>query len=143
MIRIGYETSIGYNDLKTNSGVYFFAKNLPRETLGQLSFTDITTNIGGALGTNGIFTSPVSGIYSFQLNVNKVNTPKGMWATLRKNTNIEVGSLFCTTFHEPLFCAVSVILKLYQGETINGLVTTEPARFAHFSGFLIEQHNLI
>jgi len=131
-------------------GVFLRNEFAPRYDRSTIFYRDITTNIGNALGTNGIFTAPVDGIYSFELNLNKKDSTRSeMWVTLRKNTNTEVARSYCpsNSYTSPsysAFCAASIILKLNKNDTIIiGLISDDYAKLVHFSGFLIEQQNLI
>ena len=69
---LGFETVIGYNDVKTAAGIYFYVQR-------SSNFTSTMTviprdleklNIGRAmnLATDGVFTAPVNGRYQFLYN---------------------------------------------------------------------------
>ena len=91
-IFIEYETIIGFNDLKTASGVYLTVqRNTSNTVIGTSIPYELTRlNIGGAMNlTTGIFTVPTNGRYFFSfaaeaggaqdsrvyLRVNDVNIP--------------------------------------------------------------------
>ncbi len=64
----GYETRIGYVDIKTSSGVYFFVgRNSDYSTIETvIPYEREQLNIGGAMDlASGVFTAPVSGRYQF------------------------------------------------------------------------------
>lgn len=136
-----YQKDIGYNDLKTGSGVYFYAKHMARNG-NPIVFDDIITNIGGAMGYDGYFTAPVDGIYYFQFNVIKDGDPEDMWVYLQKGQE-GVGYSHCPNSYKwggDSFCAVSATLQLKKGEKVHGYTTENNPNHAHFTGYLLEQN---
>ena len=64
----GYETRIGYVDVKTDSGVYFYVgRTSPYTTTESVIPYDVAQlNIGGAMNlASGVFTAPTNGRYHF------------------------------------------------------------------------------
>ena len=65
---LGYETLIGYNDVKTSAGVYFSVKRKTTYIIKNtvLPYDDADVNVGGAMNiATGVFTAPTSGRYHF------------------------------------------------------------------------------
>ena len=64
----GYETRIGYVDVKTSSGVYFYVGRTSTysTTESVIPYERTQLNIGGAMNlASGVFVAPVSGRYQF------------------------------------------------------------------------------
>ena len=62
----GYETFIGYSDVKSLPVYFFVQKSVSQSVLGRVPFEVTNLDIGGAMNaSSGTFTAPRSGIYSF------------------------------------------------------------------------------
>ena len=83
----GYETRVGYVDVKSSSGVYFYVgRNSPYSTTESVIPYDVASlNIGGAMDlASGVFTAPVSGRYQFNF-VAQADVDSGTAVILRWN----------------------------------------------------------
>ena len=146
-VSIGYEVVIGYNDVKTSAGVYFYVKR-------QSAYTSIKTvipwdliqlNIGNAMDSKtGVFTAPVNGRYHFSFNGHAWGGDS--FVNLRVNGSISyryiVASSSSNKYNNlPLMAT----LNLKTGDTVdmwllNGSLNDDPANYAtQFTGILLEE----
>ena len=147
MIFSDYETMIGFNDVKSIGGVYFYVILGPEfeNASTVIPYDHEKLNAGGAMNlTTGVFRAPANGVYLFtfyamlkytnvQLRVNGVNVADWNWGqvfsevlTLQKgdrvDTYLDYGVLDGCSYVNP--CESS------------GGITKESTRF---SGILLEE----
>ena len=62
----GYQTLIGYNDIKTSSVHFYVQRNQDKNDNGAIPYEITILNEGGGMNAGtGVFTAPVAGIYHF------------------------------------------------------------------------------
>ena len=138
---IGYETAIGYNDVKTNSGVYFYAQRngYYSSVATVIPYQEERLNIGGAMSTySGAFYAPVKGRYHFSFagHASNVNT----WVALRLN----YGYTAISGTGNDGALSVTATLNLNQGDRVDtyldaGKLVDNNNHYTMFSGVLLEQ----
>ena len=142
---IGFETLIGYNDIKTATGVSFYVQRQNEFTSFDkvIQWDKPIFNIGSAMDpSTGIFTTPVNGLYNFgftsisylkgdtnivYLRLNGVNTARSMTGT--------------HGYSQPILAILSLKkgdkIDIYQAKgSINGRDTPRTM----FFGFLLEEY---
>ena len=144
---LGYETPIGYNDIKTASGVYFFVYR--NQTL--LSSDDGTVipyqvsllNIGDAMNlATGVFTVSVNGRYYFSVSALSWNVETGNRIFIRLNGDA-IGTSWATGQDIPM--TLSATLNLNKGDTVDtyldagSLYEGPHYHYTLFTGHLLEQ----
>ena len=138
----GYETIIGFNDLKTSPGVYFYVQ---RNTTYSINETVIPyqlelLNVGNAINlTSGIFTIPIDGRY--HLTFNALSNAANSLVQLRLN-GLTIASSFATEKLDEM--PISATLPLKRGDQVCifmyiGPIYDDNNHYTQFNGFLIEQ----
>ena len=134
---------MGYNDIKTNSGVYFYVLRKSSYAIinSVIPYEIVQLNIGGGMNAaTGIFTAPTSGRYFFSFT--GLSGAAGTGVHLRLNqvfANDAYGSQFQNNM--PL----SATLNLNQGDQVDIFLGDAGSIFDNanlqtmFSGFLLEQ----
>ena len=138
---IGYETAIGYNDVKTNTGVYFYVKrnSFYSATRMVIAYQVEDLNIGGAMHlAGGVFTAPVKGRYHFSFSGHAHNGDT--WVGLRLNSAFT--AISATPKHGAL--SITATLNLNQGDRVDtyldaGSIDSDNNHYTVFSGVLLEQ----
>jgi len=142
------ENRIGYVDIKSSSGVYFYAfsQNGRVANSGTLLFDKSYLNIGNAMDTStGVFTAPKSGIYHVSFSVLKEGYAiVALLAHLRLNEN----KLGVVHVGDGLFSSQGSLqstLKLKKGDRIDvwvaqGKIHEVHKRSNHFTGWLLEEY---
>lgn len=139
----GYETLIGFNDVKTAGGVSFFVQ---RSTTYSIASTvipyDLTRlNIGSAMSTaTGIFTAPKNGRYHFSFTA-RSGTDGQTWVQLRVN-RVDIGWSRATSRDSNM--PIVATLHLKTGDKIDtylasGSLYDGNDHITQFSGFLLEE----
>ena len=138
----GYEALIGYNDIKTATGVYFYVK---RSTLYSSASTVIPyqveqLNIGGAMNlASGVFTAPTNGRYHFSFNGHAWGTDS--YVHIRLNGGVVAHSSAPTYNNLPIMATLS----LNKGDKVDtwldgGSLNTGSVNYAtQFTGILLEE----
>ena len=136
-----YETRIGFNDVKTRNGVYFYVQR----TTGYASVNTVIPyqvaqlNIGNAMNlTTGTFTAPTNGRYQFAFNANAHSGTNSV--TLRVNSVQIANSYGVLDGNLPLLAT----LNLKKGDTVDtflnsGSLYDSSAHWTDFSGTLLEE----
>ncbi len=148
MIAIVIENRIGYVDVKSASGVYFYAisQNGQLTDSGTILFDKVFLNIGNAMNTSkGVFTAPKTGIYHFSFSILREGANfVGLFVHLRLNGN-KLG--FVVSGDGPFASQSSMqsTLKLKKGDRIDvwkaqGAVHEKVNRCNHFTGWLLEEY---
>ena len=138
----GYETVVGYNDVKTSSGVYFHVSR----TSGFLSIGSIIpfqverVNIGNAMNTaTGVFTAPKAGIYTFSFSATVSVNLSTVYMQLNGNVILS-GYGYTAGSNIPL----TATLRLKAGDTVTnflngGSLNDDIQGQTYFTGFLLEE----
>ena len=143
LIDSGYETVIGYNDIKTAAGVYFYVtrNSTYTSTWSVIPYEVEHLNIGGAMHLEtGVFTAPADGRYHFTF-TGRANSMDWNSIQLRLNgSNIGVSGSASSGNNMPL----SATLNLKKGDQVDtflyaGVLGDDWWRSTHFSGILIEE----
>ena len=134
---------IGYNNIKTNTGVYFtILKNQSYTTAGSIIPYEVSQlNIGGAMLniSTGVFTAPTSGRYFFSFTAISGAPYTGI--ALRQN-QVTIGQSWGLYFQSAM--PISATLNLNQGDQVDTLLTSgsifdNENRQTLFTGVLLEQ----
>ena len=146
MYSIGFETLIGYNDIKTSDFVSFYVQRKSALKIYDkvVPWEVEKLNIGNAMYlTTGIFTTPVNGRYHFGFNA--MASSKYNAAFLRLNSG-HIAQSFCDSSTASLGYNLPVYatLNLKKGDTVDmflkaDLLSESEAPRAMFFGFLIEE----
>jgi len=143
---LGYETLIGYNDVKTSAGVYFSVKRKTTYIIKNtvLPYDDADVNVGGAMNiATGVFTAPTSGRYYFSFHGLNCDA-KNVWVRLRLNGN---GTSIAAAISKYDSLSTSTYLNLKIGDQVDTYLadgqicdaTEFNQRYTVFSGMLLEQ----
>ena len=144
---IGYETLIGFNDIKTAAGVYFYVQRKSELKISNkvIPWEVEILNIGDAMNpSTGIFTTPVNGRYHFGFTAISSKSSQNNFVCLRVNGNntaqSSAGSSGSNTGYS---LPVYATLSLKKGDTIDMLLSgrtfEEKAPQALFFGILLEE----
>ena len=135
----GYESRVGYVDVKTNSGVYFFVERTSTYSTTQsvIPYERAPLNIGNAMIlASGVFTAPVNGRYQF--NFVALANGDNTGVVLRLN-----GGGIATGFGDALYdtLAITATVSLQKGDGIdiylnNGAILDT---WTQFTGILLEE----
>jgi len=142
LIDSGYETLIGFNDVKTAAGVYFYVtrNSTYTSTWSVIPYQVEHLNIGGAMHLEtGVFTAPADGRYHFTF-TGRANSLDWNSITLRLNGSYIGVSGSASSGNVPL----SATLNLKKGDKVDtflhaGIISDDKWRYTHFSGILIEE----
>ena len=139
----GYETRIGYVDVKTNSGVYFYVQKTSSYSTNQsvIPYQIERLNIGHSMNlTNGVFTVPTNGRYHFNFKAQAGDASSGVY--LRLN-GVEIAESFGVSEDDMMPLTVTVNLKkedridtFLWGGSIND---NSVDHYTQFSGILLEE----
>ena len=138
----GYETQIGYNDIKTTLVSFMVLRTTTFATTdgGVVTYDTSITNVGGAMDVlTGVFTAPTAGTYSFFFNA-RANTASSN-AYIRVN-GISQGIAWGAAAGDQMPSHATV--KLEKGDRVDiflggGSVFDDIRHFTHFTGFLLEE----
>ena len=140
-----YETVIGYNDIKTANGVYFYVqRSSPCNSTGLSIPYDIERlNIGGSMNlASGVFTAPASGRYYFSFASQSYTFNSLSFVHLRVN-GVVIGESYTPTNYYNMPLSASVNLK--KGDQV-GLFSAcqvyadfSTNHYTQFSGMLLEE----
>ena len=135
---------IGYNDVKTAAGVYFYVtrNSTYTSTSSVIPYEVEHLNIGGAMHlATGVFTAPADGRYHFTFTGRSYSKDGWNSIQLRLNgSNIAVAGTASSHNNMPL----SATLNLKKGDQVDtflfaGVLRDDLWRYTHFSGILIEE----
>jgi len=148
----GYESVIGFNDLKTSSpGVSFYVQREPSysSVLTVIPYEVEQLHIGGAMNlTSGIFTAPVNGRYHFSF------TSYLYWSSFSTGSvvvylRLKGVSIAASYAQLPDGSGGNVpivaTLNLTEGDTVDtylgysGSITGNIIKYIHFTGILLEE----
>ena len=140
----GYDTAIGYLDVKTSSGVSFYVQR-------NSSYSSIKTvipyevpqlNIGNAMNLEtGVFTAPVDGRFHFSFTALSSSSSGPNYVYLRLNGAVNAISYAAPpNYHLPMMDT----LQLKKGDTVDvflfdGSILDSGNHYTQFSGFLLEE----
>ena len=139
-----YETLVGYVDVKTASGVYFYVqRNTSYTTTGVIPYQMTQLNTGGAMNlATGTFTVPTNGRYFFSFTAqasvsygNVVLRLNGGW--IAATAELQLGD----SEEMPL----SATLSLKKGDQVDtylyygSLNDNSAYHYTQFSGILLEE----
>jgi hypothetical protein len=138
----GYETIVGYNDVKTASGVYFHVSRTSAfSSVGSVvPFQVERINIGNAMDVGaGVFTAPKAGIYSFSFSAHVGNDLTTVYMRLN-------GQVMITGYGYKLGSNIPLTstLRLKAGDTVanflnGGSLYDDNLSHTFFTGFLLEE----
>lgn len=141
------ETFVGFGDIKS-SFVYFTVERNGSWTGNWtiLPFDLERTNIGGAMNrSSGIFTTPISGIYSFNFNTVGAANSKSLTISLILNDNV-IASAYAGMSTVPLSASLSTSLNLTPGDQVwlrlsgtGSIYDAYGIFYTQFSGHLLDQ----
>lgn len=146
LLPLGFETRIGYIDVKS-SPVYFFVKKKADHHIlnNPIPFEIEKTNIGSAIDTEtGLFTAPKPGIYNFVFSSIRYNLGEETMIYLQRNgKSIAFGYASGNVFKGGLTMALVSTLKLEKGDRVSLVLTIGSLPALSFStnfiGFLVEE----
>ena len=146
----GYETVIGYLDVKTSSGVSFYVqRQTTYNTTGTVITYEVTRlNIGGAMNAaTGVFTAPVNGRYHFSFTALSISStaPENTSVHLRVN-GVFIGESWVPSDRSSM--PLVATLQLKTGDTIDmylgyGSIVDNVYHYTKFTGFLLEEDLLL
>ena len=143
---LGFETVIGYNDVKTAAGIYFYVQRSSNftSTMTVIPWDLEKLNIGRAMNlATGVFTAPVNGRYQFIY-----NALSGSSATVENDVWLRVNGARFGTSSAPapnhVNMPISATLNLKIGDTVDmvlayGALFDNIGHISFFSGFLLEE----
>jgi hypothetical protein len=146
LLSIGFETVIGFNDIKTASaGVSFYVQRQGPYSYAKtvIPYQVERLNIGGAMNlATGVFTVPVNGRYHFSFAAISMTAHFNM-VNLRVNAGVNyIGSSWATStdFNLPIVAT----LNLKKGDTVDtylamGSISDSQNLHTQFSGILLEE----
>ena len=140
------EKFIGYNDVKTVPGVFFYVQRnnwySSPDKATVIPYELERLNIGGAMNlATGVFTAPVNGRYHFSF-TGIGSKSSDNYVDLRVN-GVKVGRSHAPSenYNMPIFAT----LRLTKGDTVDtylsagALNDSSDSHYTHFSGFLLEE----
>ena len=135
---------IGFNDIKTANGVFFYVtRNTPYSSNGTvIPYETEQLNIGGAMDlATGVFTSPVNGRYQFIFTALAAKGNERSDLVLRVN-GAGIGRSVAPSHHYTL--PIVATLQLKKGDTIDmflqrGSIEDTTGHYTHFSGILLQE----
>ena len=145
----GYETIIGFNDVKTATGVYFYSQRKSDFTAGPngavIPYEEELLNIGGAMNMKtGVFTAPVNGRYYFSFTATScaTNPNERSLVSLRLN-DASIGSSYSLGVNRDSLPIVAT-LSLKKDDKVDahlmyGLMCDSVYHHTQFSGILLEE----
>ena len=136
---------IGFNDIKTSSGVYFYVqRNYVFASAGKvIPYQLERLNIGGAMNlATGVFTAPVNGRYQFSFVARSGAPGVAHYCNLRVND-----AVIATSYAQSYGFNMPIVstLNLKRGDRVDVLLQSGNIldfvndRWTHFSGFLLEE----
>ena len=138
-----YETRIGYLDLKSSPGVYFYVgRNSDyNSTRTVIPYEKERLNIGGGLDlTTGIFTAPTNGRYQFNL----VAFANGDRSGVQLRLNGAITSVaFGVSDGDPM--PLTAVLNLIKGDQVDtwlfsgAIIDCSICHYTQFTGILLEE----
>ena len=141
---LGYETAIGYLDVKTSSGVSFYVqRQTDYSSIGSVITYEVEKlNVGGAMNlATGVFTAPVNGRYHFSFTARAYSPDAYNNVYLRLN-GVNIGLSFAPSYNYNLPLVGTFQLK--RGDTVDvylyqGSIGDSVQHHTQFSGFLLEE----
>ena len=144
------ERVLGYIDVKSASGIYFYVQssgNLSIGGNGVLPFNKIVLNIGSGMNLkSGVFTAPRSGTYSFSFSILKNGYIFSFLDVSLRVNGIRIGNFFAGVGLVALPIVQQSTLKLKKGDSIDlqkgksgGLSDCPMGYCHHFSGWMLEE----
>ncbi len=138
----GFETSLGYVDVKSSPVYFYLQKNTNFNTTSvPIPFEVERLNVGGAMNLgSGIFTAPKSGTYFFSFSGITDGSDKSLHIALYVNENrIGTGNSFGkydtlslqSTLHLSAGDKISLRIKEY------GALFDDSNHYSHFTGWLL------
>ena len=141
----GYETVIGYLDIKTSSpGIAFFVRRtaLYSSINTVIPYQEGQLNIGNAMkSSTGVFTAPVNGRYHFSFKGYSYSSSAPNTVYLRlNNVHVSTAAAMSKEFNMVMFAT----LNLKKGDLVDTFLNAgsiyDSAWFhTQFSGFLLEE----
>ena len=139
----GYETVVGYNDVKTSLGVYFHVSRTSgfSSVWSVVPFEVERVNIGGAMNlATGVFTAPKAGIYTFSFSGHVGVNLSTVYLQLNGNVILS-GYGYSLGSNIPL----QATLSLKVGDRITnflngGSLYDDDKGQTYFTGFLLEEN---
>ena len=134
---------IGYNDVKTAAGVYFYVqRHTAYDTAGTVIPYEVTQlNVGGHMNAaTGVFTAPVNGRYHFSFTARSWSS--NTFVRLRVN-----GAFVATSYAPPsrnYNLPLVATFQLTKGDRVDvhlggGSIFDNGDHHTQFSGFLLEE----
>ena len=148
------EKRIGYVDLKSSMGVYFYfgrksGHSMSASKPGVVLFDREILNVGEAMSSSGIFTAPVSGIYHFSFSAVRSQAAFLLTVHLRVNTNpvAEAYTSIPNPSEHYFAMGLQSTLKLKSGDQVDiykdkDVILKDDVsglRLTHFTGWLLEE----
>jgi len=144
------ENLIGYLDIKSTPGVYFYVQR--NTAIGDTNQPQVVRfnierlNIGRAMNmATGVFTAPKPGIYQFAFSLLKDAYTMGfIQVHLRFNNKTIIGKAFSGNGFYSSLVSFQSVLRLKKGDSIHlfkkdGTLDYHEDFLHHFSGFLLEE----
>ena len=135
---------IGFNDIKTFSGVYFYVQRNSIFAYAENVIPYIERlNIGGAMSlATGVFTAPVNGRYQFSFTARSGSAELSNYCSLRVND-----AVIATSYSQSHGYNLPIIstLNLKRGDRVDMLLASgslldfDDDHWTHFSGILLEE----